>query len=128
MTVSTLFNVDSHMQLYADANISTPEIIFFNVVSVNTLREGNQTAASIKPDDEDGWFMFWGVVACAAFFTGLLALQKTYSHCTDLHRQRCSANAHAEHHPEYCLTEETKEEVVNPAGGVGNPFQGHHPV
>ena len=111
---SGLFNVDSHMQLYADANISTPEIIFFNVLSARSLREGNQTVAAVKPDDEDGWFMFWGVMAFAVFFTGGIVLQKIYSHCTDPHRPHGPAFVNAEDDPPE--DEERKEEVANPMG------------
>ena len=64
MTAFTLFHVDPNAQ--SGANTTTPEIIFFNVVSVNTLREGNETAASIKPNDEDGWFMLWGWLGMVA--------------------------------------------------------------
>ena len=72
MTESTLFEVKSNMQL--DTDISTPGIVLFKVAyvnTVNTLREGNETAASIKPDDEDGWFMLWGCLSIGLALSAL---------------------------------------------------------
>ncbi len=126
MIVSTLFNVDPHIQV--DTNISTPEVLFFNVLSVNALREENQTTAGIKSDDEGGWFMLWGCLSIGAVLSALAMAEHTYRHCHNSHRQHDSVNAQAGPNLEYCLTEETKEEFVNPSGGAGNPFQGHHPA
>lgn len=137
MTAITLFNVDPNAQ--SGVNTTTPEIIFFNLLSAWVLREENQTIAGTKPDNEDGWFiMFWGVVAFYILFTvgvtlpeiysncvgplryhqRCIALQDIYSNFIGLLRQPCSANAQAGRNQEYSLTEETKE-----AGGneeVGN--------
>ncbi|HAG62130.1 MAG TPA: hypothetical protein DCL40_04410 [Coxiellaceae bacterium] len=118
MTAFTLFHVDPNAQ--SGANTTTPEIIFFNVVSVNTLREGNETAASIKPNDEDGWFMLWGCLSIGLVLSALAMAEHTYRHCNNPHRQHGSANDQAGCHQEYRLSEEAKEEVVNPAGGAGN--------
>ena len=114
MTVSTLFEVKSDMQL--DTDISTPGIVLFKVAyvnTVNTLREGNETAASIKPDDEDGWFMLWGCLSIGLALSALAMAEHTYRHCNNPHRQRGPANGQAVHHPGYELPEETKEAGEN---------------
>ena len=111
MTESTLFNVYSDMQL--DTNISTPEILFFNVLSVNTLREGNETTASIKADDEDGWFMLWGCLSIGLALSALAMAEHTYRHCNNPHRQHSSVNAQAGPNLEYSLTEEAKDAGEN---------------
>ena len=120
MTVSTLFEVKSNMQLDTDINtpgiVNTPGTVLFNVAyvnTVNTLREGNETAASIKPDDEDGWFMLWGCLSIGLALSALAMAEHTYRHCNNPHRQRGSANGQAVHHPGYELPEETKEAGEN---------------
>ena len=115
MTVSTLFNVYSDMQL--DTNISTPEILFFNVLSASSLKEDNQTAVSV-PGQKDNWFILWGCLIFGAFFTAGALAEHTYWHCNNPHRQRDPANGQAVHHPEYDLSEETKEDTTSRLGPV----------
>ena len=113
MTVSTLFNIDPYMQ--SGANNTTLEIVFFNVVSVNTLRGDNQTAVSV-PDQKDNWFILWGCLIFGAFFTAGALAEHTYWHCNNPHRGL--ANNQAVHHPEYDLSEETKEDITSRLGPV----------
>lgn len=110
MTVPLLFNTDGYVR--SDTDIHTPKIVLFNVV-VNRLREGNETTASIKPDDEDGWFMLWGCLSIGLALSALAMAEHTYRHCNNPHRQRGSVNGQAVHHPGYELPEETKEAGEN---------------
>ena len=115
MTVPLLFNRDRYVQSDTDIStpdIHTPKIVLFNVV-VNRLREGNETTASIKADDEDGWFMLWGCLSIGLALSALAMAEHTYRHCNNPHRQRGSANGQAVHHPGYELPEETKEAGEN---------------
>ena len=103
MIVSTLFNVDPHIQV--DTNISTPEVLFFNVLSVNALREENQTTAGIKSDDEDGWFMLWGCLSIGAVLSTVAVAQHTYRYFNNPHRR----NSHVA--GQHCLVDEMMEET-----------------
>tara|TARA_B100001093_G_scaffold517646_1_gene599863 strand:- start:401 stop:718 length:318 start_codon:yes stop_codon:yes gene_type:complete len=103
------------MQL--DTNISTPEILFFNVLFASSLKEDNQTAVPV-PDQKDNWFILWGCLIFGAFFTAGALAGHTYTHCNNPHRHRGLANNQAVHHPEYDLSEETKEDITSRLGPV----------
>ena len=114
MTESTLFSVNSDMQSYT--KITPPEFLLLDVLSAGLLKEGNETITSIKPDDEDSWFILWGCLIFGAFFTAGALAEHTYWHCNNPHRGL--ANNQAVHHPEYDLSEETKEDITSRLGPV----------